>query len=184
MINTILFVFLFFLPAGIANMAPVLASKMPFFREWNYPVDGNLTWGGKRLLGDNKTVRGFVVGIFLAILTTEIIFQLIPIISKFGSIFPDNYFIANPFFLGLLLGLGALAGDSVKSFFKRRLNIASGKSWFPFDQLDYIIGIIVFTAFYVPLSPVQYLLLVALGFILHIATVYIGYLTHLRDKAI
>ncbi|MBI3028400.1 MAG: CDP-archaeol synthase [Candidatus Rokubacteria bacterium] len=38
------------------------------------------------------------------------------------------------------MGGGALAGDLGKSFFKRRLDIASGKPLFPFDQLDFVVG--------------------------------------------
>jgi CDP-2,3-bis-(O-geranylgeranyl)-sn-glycerol synthase len=42
--------------------------------------------------------------------------------------------------LGFLLGLGAMAGDAAKSFFKRRLGIAPGHPWIPFDQIDFQIG--------------------------------------------
>jgi CDP-2,3-bis-(O-geranylgeranyl)-sn-glycerol synthase len=37
-----------------------------------------------------------------------------------------------------------LVGDLVKSYFKRRLNIPSGQRWLPWDQLDMVIGGIVF----------------------------------------
>jgi CDP-archaeol synthase len=36
---------------------------------------------------------------------------------------------------GLLISFGALAGDSIKSFFKRQIGIRSGASWLVFDQL-------------------------------------------------
>jgi CDP-2,3-bis-(O-geranylgeranyl)-sn-glycerol synthase len=174
MFNTLLFVFLFFLPAGIANMAPVFASLVPGLRNWNMPLDGGATWRGKRVLGENKTVRGFVAGILCAAVTAAII----------SLISHGIYSGANPILLGILLGLGALIGDSVKSFFKRRLGISPGKSWFPLDQIDYILGAIAFTFFYLPLRPAQYLLLLGLGFVLHLATVYIGYLTKIREQAI
>jgi len=184
MLNTLLFVFLFFLPAGIANMAPVFAARIPGLRQWNARIDGGATWRGKRLLGDNKTTRGFAAGLLAAIITTAIIFAVISHSGSLASIFPQSYLNANPILLGALLGIGALVGDSVKSFFKRRVGIASGKSWFPFDQIDYIIGPIIFTVFYVPLKPTQYLLLIGLGFVLHITSVYIGYLTKIREQAI
>ena len=44
--------------------------------------------------------------------------------------------------LGALMGGGALIGDLVKSFIKRRLNQPPGKPWFPWDQLDWIAGVI------------------------------------------
>jgi len=37
---------------------------------------------------------------------------------------------------------GALLGDIVESFFKRRKGIERGKDWIPFDQLDFIIGVL------------------------------------------
>jgi CDP-2,3-bis-(O-geranylgeranyl)-sn-glycerol synthase len=174
MFNALLFVFLFFLPAGIANMAPVFASRVPGLRKWNTPLDGGRAWRGIRLLGDSKTVRGLVAGILSAIAAAVII----------SFIFQGVYLHTNPILLGALLGLGALAGDSIKSFFKRRLRIAPGKTWFPFDQIDYILGAIAFTCWYIQLHPAQYLLLLGLGFVLHLATVYIGYLTKIREQAI
>ncbi len=173
MAKELLFVFLFFLPAGIANMFPVFAARLPLLRDWNTPMDLGLSWRGIRLLGDHKTVRGLVTGILSAIITTTVIFR-----------FTDLDTATNPIILGLLLGAGSMVGDAVKSFFKRQRGVPSGKSWFPFDQIDYIFGAMLFTVFYAPLSGTQYLLMLILGFILHIIVVYIGYLTHLRDQAI
>jgi len=42
--------------------------------------------------------------------------------------------------LGVRFGIGAMAGDAVKSFFKRRVGIRPGQPWIPFDQLDFIVG--------------------------------------------
>ena len=51
--------------------------------------------------------------------------------------------------MGLLQGLGAGVGDAVKSFCKRRIDIAPGHSWIGFDQLDFMVGA------YVLVSPVH-----------------------------
>ena len=45
-----------------------------------------------------------------------------------------------------MLSLGALLGDLVKSFFKRRLKIARGESWPIADQLDFVIGALLLTS--------------------------------------
>ncbi len=173
MAKEILFVFLFFLPAGIANMFPVFAARLPLLKQWNTPLDFGVSWRGTRLLGSHKTIRGLVTGIIAAIVTTLIIFR-----------FTDLGLSVNPAVLGLLLGAGSLVGDAVKSFFKRQSGVPSGRAWFPFDQIDYILGAMAFTFFYVPLSLTQYLLMLVLGFVLHIIVVYVGYLTNLRDQAI
>ncbi|RMD58557.1 CDP-archaeol synthase, partial [Candidatus Woesearchaeota archaeon] len=53
--------------------------------------------------------------------------------------------------IGFALGFGALLGDSVKSFFKRRMGIAPGKPWYIIDQLDYVIGAIIIA------SPIHFI---------------------------
>jgi CDP-2,3-bis-(O-geranylgeranyl)-sn-glycerol synthase len=53
------------------------------------------------------------------------------------------------------MAFGALAGDAVKSFFKRQIGIAPGHRWLGPDQLDFIVGACAFLALvYVPpLAP-------------------------------
>ncbi|MDP3901727.1 MAG: CDP-archaeol synthase [bacterium] len=127
-------IFWTFLPAGVANMAPVFVKKVQFL---NSPIDFNLTFGGKRIFGDNKTWRGLIVGIMLAIVA--VILQ--------NVIYPPAFPTPNAIVWGFLLGGGALIGDLIKSFFKRRLNIAPGHILPVADQIDWIIGALVFTSF-------------------------------------
>jgi TolB-like protein len=42
--------------------------------------------------------------------------------------------------LGQQAGVGAMAGDSAKSFVKRRLRIPPGRPWLPFDQVDFVMS--------------------------------------------
>ncbi len=42
--------------------------------------------------------------------------------------------------LGPAFGIGAMGGDSAKSFVKRRMGIAPGAPWIPIDQLDFVAG--------------------------------------------
>lgn len=169
--------FLFFLPAGIANMSPVFANKIPVLRDWKTPLDLGKSWRGKRLLGDNKTLRGLVFGTATAAVTALLI--------RLFTNPADNLQIHATFvFAGALMGAGALLGDAVESFFKRRVGVPPGSSWFPFDQTDYIIGgLIVIYPFYTPsLSLMATILLLYFG--LHLTTSYIGYLLGLKDKPI
>jgi len=115
---------LFFLPAGISNMSPVLANRLPIIKNWTTPVDFGMSWHGKRLLGDNKRWRGIFLGTFLGGISAVII-------SKLNT---NTVVTIAPFWAGIILGFGALAGDSIESFFKRRFGIKPGNSWFPFDQ--------------------------------------------------
>lgn len=117
----------FYLPAAIANMAPVLVLSIP----WNTPL-----W--KQGLGPNKTWRGLVAGVVASVLVVLLQTYLAPHLPE--KLLTVSYEETNPILLGILLGGGALGGDAIKSYFKRRLGIASGEKWWPFDQIDFIIG--------------------------------------------
>ena len=80
--------------------------------------------------------------------------------------------------------LGALGGDAIESFFKRRVGIKAGNPWFFFDQVDYIIGGLLFGSIvFVP--PVEVLICtVALFFLLHLVVSYVGFLFGFKDKPI
>ena len=173
----------FFLPAGLANMFPVFAAKLPVLKNWDYPMDFNLQFRGQRVLGSHKTIRGLITGVVIGIiivgLQKELYLNWAP---SLRSILAVNYTQINFVYLGALLGFGAIFGDAVKSFFKRQLNIPSGETWMFFDQIDYILGGIVFTYWYAPLSLEQYIYLTVLYFGLHMLTTVIGYLIGLKEK--
>ena len=182
--ENIFFAFWFFLPAGLANLFPIFAAHTPGLAKLDFPLDFHLTFRGRPLLGENKTIRGLLVGIIIAtaaVLIQKYIYVHWPYLQ---TISPLDYTEFNPVILGLLLALGALGGDAVKSFFKRQMDIASGESWFFFDQLDYVIGVILITYFYAPLGWEQYLYLIVLWFVVHILTTIIGHAMGLKAKAI
>jgi CDP-2,3-bis-(O-geranylgeranyl)-sn-glycerol synthase len=86
--------------------------------------------------------------------------------------------------VGPLFGLGALGGDAIKSFFKRQLGVSPGKSWFPYDQLDYVIGGAVAVLPFIVLNLRQYVLLTAVWLAIHVASTVIGYRLGLKDAPI
>ncbi|MFC1649706.1 CDP-archaeol synthase [Patescibacteria group bacterium] len=180
-INETLFVIWFFLPAGIANMAPVFAAKAGVLKSLDKPVDLGKSYKGIRIFGDHKTIRGFVTGIIAAIVFVwlqKLILANSPVVLRL------DYANISPLLLGTLMGLGALVGDAIKSFFKRRVGVKPGKSWVPWDQVDFVIGASVLTYFYIPLPLYQYVLVVVVFFLLHMASKYIGYLTGLNKDPI
>lgn len=180
----ILSVLWFFLPAGLGNLVPVIAAKIPVLKKYGFPIDLNKKFLGRRILGDHKTVRGLIAGIFAGIITAYLQVFLYNQLQFIRSISPVDYNTINPLFFGFLSSSGALFGDALKSFFKRQLNIPAGKSWFPFDQIDYILGGILFTAFYAPLSLNLYIILFVVWFFLHPLFTFIGWLLRLKDEPI
>lgn len=165
---------LFFLPAGIANATPVLANKIPIIKDWKTPLDFGLSWHDKRLLGNNKTWRGLFTGSLVAGLTA---LALSPVVDYDRSLIIT-------FGLGLLMGFGALLGDAVESIIKRRRGIPSGHSWFPFDQIDYIIGGLLLIAPFANLSLNSLAMIFVTFFGLHLITAYLAYLLGLKDRPI
>jgi len=83
--------------------------------------------------------------------------------------------------LAALFGLGAIAGDLVKSFFKRRLKIAEGRPWIPFDQIDLVLGALICVSPVYALDLPRVLVLLLLTPFLHFLTNLTGYTLGLKD---
>jgi len=182
MLGAIFFSLWFFAPAGFANLAAFAAGKIKLLKKYKFPADCYLKFRGKRLLGSHKTVRGFVTAILVGIVICSIEIFFYGNIFWIREIVPVDYYTINPVMLGGLLGFGALFGDAVKSFFKRQAGIQPGRSWFPYDQIDYIVGGVVFSLFAVQLPVLQYLLLFIVWFLIHPLTTSIGYLFKIRRR--
>lgn len=147
-----LFLVAAFVIAGVCQ-AVWLASP----RSWRFgsPIDGSRAFRGRRLLGDNKTWRGFVVmvpatgasfGLLSAVGSTRVA-GLWPL-SSIGYVG-----------LGLLAGLGFMAGELPNSFIKRQLDIPSGAPargpvgrplWFVIDRIDSAAGMMIVLGLAVP----------------------------------
>lgn len=126
------------------------------------PFDLGKNWtDGRRVLGDGKTIRGFIGGVSAGILIGLI--QVYAELSGFIPCFPPHTMKAV-----ILLSFGSLLGDMVKSFFKRRRGIDRGGKWFLVDQYDFVAGAFlltllgdpewVFTTFSLPLLIVTLVL--------------------------
>lgn len=179
--DNLLLAFYFFLPAGLANSAPVIVAKIPGLKKYNYPLDFYKKFKGKRVLGSHKTIRGIIAGVLVGMLTSVVLKSLYVNNSNIQEAINMNYSAINPYIFGGLLGLGSVLGDAIKSFFKRRLDIKPGGPWIPFDQIDYIVGGILFTYGYYQLELVQYVVL-ALGFIVaHFFSNLFAYAIKLKD---
>ncbi len=152
--------------------------------DWKTPVDFGLKLKGKPILGPHKTLRGLLIGTLFGFLVFALQVWAYENYSWAREVSGDLNYSELSIWLGALLGFGALFGDMVKSFFKRQVNVVSGKSWFPFDQLDYIAGGLLFSSAVVVLEARQYILITIVWFLLHLLTSYIGYLTKFKKDPI
>ena len=132
------------IPAYIANGSALLVGG-------GKPIDFGKKWkDGRRVLGDGKTWRGLVTGAFLGMtggfgITVAAIYIAK---SEFGFL-GLNDFGRFPLMIPIITSVcfGALLGDILESFFKRRIGKKSGEDWIPFDQLDFILGALFFSFF-------------------------------------
>lgn len=98
-----------------ANAVPVL-TRLILGARLGAPVDAGLVLrDGRPLFGGSKTWRG----ITSALVTTPLVAVLLGV----------------PWTLGLGIAIGAMAGDLMASFLKRRLGLASSSSLLVVDQL-------------------------------------------------
>ncbi|MBZ9572178.1 CDP-archaeol synthase [Patescibacteria group bacterium] len=164
----------FFLPAYFANMTPTFARKAGILKFLAEPVDFGKKFRGFPILGSHKTWRGIILGTLIGILTAYFQSFLVrfPFIEKV-SLF--NYQEINVFFLGFLLSFGALLGDLISSFFKRRQNIEPGKPWIPFDQISFVIGAFLCVSPFFEIPILVWLTILFLSFFLHIIVNRIGF---------
>ncbi|PIY59916.1 hypothetical protein COY95_04525, partial [Candidatus Woesearchaeota archaeon CG_4_10_14_0_8_um_filter_47_5] len=139
--------------------------------------------GRKRIFGTHKTLRGFFFGI-LAAIGMAFLQSYLYTFHFFSSISIIEYPLFNPALVGFLFGFGALFGDAVKSFFKRRVGISEGEPWLVFDQTDWIIGALIFISPVSRISPTFILLTLGVFIMLHFAFKIIGYYLGIDSKKI
>lgn len=172
MTNFILTSIYFALPAMFANMAPVCCKN--YLKFLAKPIDGGKKWNGKPILGQHKTWRGFVVGIIAAVIVV-FIQRLLYQYSVFANISYINYKKESVFLVGFLFGFGALFGDAIKSLIKRRFNVKSGDRFFPWDQLDMLIGAGIFTSIIKPVNLQMWVFYIGFALVAHPLINIIGY---------
>ena len=171
----------FLVPAGFANMAPVVAARL--LPGWEWPVDFGLSLGGMRLFGSHKTWRGITAGLIAGTAVFLLQQALRGAVPALNAVSLFDYAAASPL-LGAWMALGALIGDLAKSAAKRRLGIAPGRTWFPFDQTDWLIGTLLFSEPVLRLSASVLLGILLTGLALHLLVKLAGYLLHIDRSPI
>jgi CDP-2,3-bis-(O-geranylgeranyl)-sn-glycerol synthase len=114
------------------------------------PIDFGRSWKGKRILGDGKSWRGLFFGVLAGALFGLMWFYLSqsgPLNGVYYNVF--DFRITDPLF-GFYLGFGALFGDIIGSFLKRRLGIKRGQPLWGVYQLDLVFGALLFGGLFTP----------------------------------
>ena len=151
------------LPAYLANMAPPFTR---FWPGWNRPIS-------RRWLGDHKSVVGFCAGLVVAFLVAFVQSK----VSWSGGLLPY----AEWPLIGLALGFGAMAGDSIKSLLKRLSGIAPGRAWIPMDQLDFVAGSLLLVAPIARLAWLDVAIILLVSLVGDIAVNHLSYAFGIRN---
>ena len=151
-------------PAYCANAAPVLFGG-------GSPIDfGRKFIDKKPIFGKNKTIRGFIAGLFIGTLVGWAQETLAPNIGlEKGSIL-----------LGFALSLGALIGDLIGSFIKRRLNLKPGTPFPISDQIDFVLFALLFSLPIKPPTIQLALIIIILTLPIHLSANVIAYLLKMK----
>ena len=187
--NTIVFIF----PAFVANAALTILGKG---KRFNAPIDRGRYWKDKkRILGDGKTIRGFISGVVCGMISCV---GIVVIASYTGysleyiTFFNDGIFywvthllddnnIVLSALVGFLLGCGALIGDIIGSFIKRRSGLQRGESYPFMDQLGFLVVALAFVFPVIPWPLIWLLVLAPVTLGLHIGLNVLSYVVGIQE---
>lgn len=178
--------------SGVFNM---LFCKMPILKSFQRPMDGEMIFcDGKRILGDNKTWKGFMGYIFL----NSLFFILWGLLCKQSNFLTKhNYFyfehenkLTYNLLIGFLLGLAYAVFELPNSFIKRRLDICPGKPavgfkkyfFIFFDQADSLFGCALVVWMFYDIGIIRYIGFILIGSAVHITLNVFLYCIHLRKN--
>jgi CDP-2,3-bis-(O-geranylgeranyl)-sn-glycerol synthase len=159
------------LPAYVANGAPVVGVKiLDKLGYRRHPIDrGKHLFDGKRIFGDNKTWEGFLIGIASG--------TLAGVVQQFLGDF-DYIYIAR----GVALSIGAMVGDLLGAFIKRRLGIKPGDPLPFIDQTSflYVALLVALPLNLLNISFIDFLILTIVTVFLHVLTNFVAYKLKLK----
>lgn len=167
----------FYLPALGANQGAGLARRLDFPLA-KRPV--SVRW-----LGPSKTWAAYYMGVTLAIAMCYLQRVVVADYPSLATLSPVDYRDSSLWLVGGLAGIGAtLFGDHAKSFFKRRLGMAPGALFLPFDQIDFVLGsafVLLMANYSVGVGPTFAFMILMAGAI-HPVGNFFGLLAGTRDK--
>ncbi len=162
----IIYILHLFLPAYFANSSAVVFGG-------GKPLDfGRYFIDGRRILGNGVTIRGTIFGSLAGFLLGLFAYHIYenPLLKN-----------VNIYLLSFLLSFGALLGDAIGSFIKRRLGIERGKPAPLLDQLDFVFGAVLLSSFIYEYTAKIILTLVVVTPVLHLLANVVGYILKLKD---
>lgn len=167
-----------FIPALIANSGAVITGG-------HFVIDrGKKFFDGRRILGNGKTLSGYLGGIGIGTITGFIIYL---ISGAFGYALGTYGNVYGALMIPLVMATGSLTGDIAGSFIKRRIGIDRGGKGGLLDQWPFalmaFLFLYIFERSYFMLHYVYLPMIVILVIVppIHRAVNIIGYRMHKKD---
>jgi CDP-2,3-bis-(O-geranylgeranyl)-sn-glycerol synthase len=157
----------FFLEIILILIPLYVANSTALFLGGKTPIDFNVKFFDKKpFLGKGKTIKGTFLGILAGIISVLIVYFYfqgkVPVIQ--------NYL-----YYGILLAIGAITGDLLGSFIKRRFDIERGKPVLLLDQLDFVVIGILFSSPVHAISIEAFLLICLITLVMHKISNFIAF---------
>ena len=158
MIGIITAALLFIGPSYVANAAPLLFGG-------GRTLDGGRTLAdGQPIFGAHKTIRGVFAGIVAG-----------TIIGVAEAALDSRLLVA-----GFMIAIGAVSGDLLGAFIKRRLRVEPGRAFPILDQLDFILGGLLVGYYFFPVNLESVILVIVVTPPIHLATNYGAYVLGIK----
>jgi CDP-2,3-bis-(O-geranylgeranyl)-sn-glycerol synthase len=158
------------------------ANGFPPFAQGRHAMDfGKKFFDGKRVFGEGKTWEGFFLGLIAGIFYGLLETWLAPNFNAYANLFGVKLPTMN-LLVAFMLSLGALIGDLVGSFMKRRLSMPRGYPCPILDQLDFVVGATFFAYWFTEITPIMFLFMLAITPIIHRVTNIVGYMLKIKKE--
>jgi hypothetical protein len=170
-----LFLTVAFVLAGLAHSAWL---RMPTSRRLLVPLDGGARFRGKRVFGENKTVRGFVVMVPAAATMFALLHLLLWRAAPSFAADLWRLDMAGYAALGAWAGLGFMLGELPNSFVKRQFDVTPGMAppgklgaavTFIVDRVDSIVGMLIAISLVAPTPWMTWAYVLLIGPGIHLA---------------
>jgi CDP-2,3-bis-(O-geranylgeranyl)-sn-glycerol synthase len=165
------------LPAYVPNNAAVLFGG-------GRPLDGGRNLGERRILGDGKTWRGTIAGIG----TGVVLAGVLNVVRERAGAAIGVTLPSFPAPAAVALAAGAMLGDILASFLKRRTGRDRGAAFPGLDQLDFVVAALALAAVVAPdwtketFTPGRLVVVTIVTPALHLVTNAGAYLLGLKDE--
>jgi CDP-2,3-bis-(O-geranylgeranyl)-sn-glycerol synthase len=161
---------------AIAGVIHVVWLRSRYSKSLGQSVDCGLSWRGHRLFGENKLVRGFVAMPPAAAASFALIAESRAWLPDWLSQGLWEMSTLDHGVLGCIVGLAFMVAELPNSFVKRQLGVAPGEApvnkalkpvFFIVDRLDSVLGALIAISVLLPIHPMTWVWVIALGAATH-----------------